>query len=313
MRLHAAKDYVDMAAILRDYPNVKATFNLTPSLLRQLEAIAAGATDLAWEHTLVPAEELTDAQKQFILDRFFDTNRRIVARFPRYQELLDLRDNSDAPLTAYSADDFRDLQLLFNLAWTDPDWLAEEPLASLVEKGEGFSEEDKTLVLDEHLRLVNEVIPLHRELQDAGQIEITTTPFAHPILPLLVNTDLALKALPEATLPNPPFIWGQDAVAQVAVSYTHLDVYKRQLLGRAGRGTLSRHGSNHEGGNSWLPSTFNRTKASLPDVNGRRPSPGACCGFLAYSFSTPSPSFSSTCSCPTATGHWRASSGLSPW
>ena len=190
---------------------------------------------------------MTDAQKQFILDRFFDTNRRIVARFPRYQELLDLRDNSDAPLTAYSADDFRDLQLLFNLAWTDPDWLAEEPLASLVEKGEGFSEEDKTLVLDEHLRLVNEVIPLHRELQDAGQIEITTTPFAHPILPLLVNTDLALKALPEATLPNPPFIWGQDAVAQVElgvayyterfgqpprgmwpVSYTHLDVYKRQ-------------------------------------------------------------------------------------
>ena len=94
--------------------------------------------DRAWEHTLVPAEELTDAQKQFILDRFFDTNRRIVARFPRYQELLDLRDNSDAPLTAYSADDFRDLQLLFNLAWTDPDWLAEEPLASLVEKGEGL-------------------------------------------------------------------------------------------------------------------------------------------------------------------------------
>ena len=121
VRLHAAKDYVDMAAILRDYPNVKATFNLTPSLLRQLEAIAAGATDLAWEHTLVPAEELTDAQKQFILDRFFDTNRRIVARFPRYQELLDLRDNSDEPLSAYSADDFRDLQVLFNLAWTDPD------------------------------------------------------------------------------------------------------------------------------------------------------------------------------------------------
>ena len=239
VRLHAAKDYVDMAAILRDYPDVKATFNLTPSLLRQLEAIGAGATDLAWEHTLVPAEELTDAQKQFILDRFFDTNRRIVARFPRYQELLDLRDNSDDPLSAYSADDFRDLQLLFNLAWTDPDWLAEEPLAALVEKGEGFSEEDKVIVLDEHLRLVNEVIPLHRELQDAGQIEITTTPFAHPILPLLVNSDLALNALPDATLPSPAFTWGQDAVAQVELGVA----FYTERFGQAPRGMWPSEGS----------------------------------------------------------------------
>jgi len=239
VRLHAAKDYVDMAAILRDYPDVKATFNLTPSLLRQLEAIGAGATDLAWELTLVPAEELTDEQKQFILDRFFDTNRRIVARFPRYQELLDRRDNSDNPLTAYSAGDFRDLQVLFNLAWTDPDWLAEEPLAALVEKGEGFSEEDKTVVLDEHLRLVNEVIPLHRELQDAGQFEITTTPFAHPILPLLVNSDLALIALPEATLPSPAFIWGQDAVAQVERGVA----FYTERFGQAPRGMWPSEGS----------------------------------------------------------------------
>ena len=258
VRLHAAKDYVDMAAILRDYPDVKATFNLTPSLLRQLEAISAGATDLAWEHTLVPAEELTDAQKQFILDRFFDTNRRIVARFPRYQELLDLRDNSDEPLSAYSADDFRDLQVLFNLAWTDPDWLAEAPLAALVEKGEGFSEEDKTTVLDEHLRLVTEVIPLHRALQDAGQIEVTTTPFAHPILPLLINSDLALNALPEATLPSPPFIWGQDAVAQVERGVA----YYTERFGQAPRGMWPSEGSVAEemvsmvaaGGIQWMAS-----------------------------------------------------------
>ncbi len=243
VRLHAAKDYVDMAAMLRDYPDVKVTFNLTPSLLRQLEAIGAGATDLAWEHTIIPAEELTNEQKQFILDRFFDTNRRIVARFPRYQELLDLRDNSDDPLAAYSADDFRDLQLLFNLAWTDPDWLAEEPLAALVEKGQGFSEEDKGIVLAEHLRLVNEVIPLHRELQDAGQIEITTTPYAHPILPLLVDTDLALIALPDLTLPTAPFRFGQDAVAQVQLG---VDFYTERF-GQAPRGMWPSEGSVAEG------------------------------------------------------------------
>ena len=215
VRLHAAKDYVDMAAILQQYPDVKATFNLTPSLIRQIDDLAAGATDVYWDYTNIPAEELTDAQKQFILDRFFDTNRKIIARFPRYQELLDKRDGSDTALTDFTAGDYRDLQLLFNLAWTDPDWLAEEPLAALVDQGEGFTEEDKAVVLAEHLRLVNEVIPIHREMQESGQIEVTMTPFAHPILPLLVNSDLALKAMPDATLPSPAFVWGQDAVAQV--------------------------------------------------------------------------------------------------
>ena len=215
VRLHAAKDYVDMAAILQQYPDVRATFNLTPSLIRQLDELNAGATDLYWQHTIIPAEELTDDQKHFILDRFFDTNRKIVARFPRYQELLNQRDGSETPLDEFTADDFRDLQLLFNLAWTDPDWLAEEPLAALVEQGEGFAEEDKQIVLNEHIRLMGEVIPIHRELQDDGQIEVTMTPFAHPILPLLISTDLALVATPDMELPNPAFIFGQDAVAQV--------------------------------------------------------------------------------------------------
>ena len=215
VRLHAAKDYVDMAAILQEYPDIKATFNLTPSLIRQLDDLSAGATDLYWQHTIIPADELTDEQKQFILDHFFDTNRKVIARFPRYQELLDLRDGSANPLADFTTDDYRDLQLLFNLAWTDPDWLAEGPPAALVEQGEGFSEADKQVVLDEHLRLIDEVVPIHREMQDSGQIEVTMTPFAHPILPLLVDTDLALRATPDITLPNQPFRWGQDATAQI--------------------------------------------------------------------------------------------------
>ena len=239
VRVHAAKDYVDMAAILQEYPDIKATFNLTPSLIRQLDDISAGATDLYWQYTLIPAEELTDGQKQFILDRFFDTNRKIIARFPRYQALLELRDGSDDPLGDFAADDYRDLQLLFNLAWTDPDWLAEEPLAALVEQGEGYSEEDKQVVLDEHLRLVNEVIPIHRQMQDDGQIEVTMTPFAHPILPLLVSTDLALVATPDIVLPSAPFRWGQDAVAQVERGVQ----YYEDHFGRPPRGMWPSEGS----------------------------------------------------------------------
>ena len=220
VRVHAAKDYYDMAAILKDYPEIHTTFNLTPSLIRQLDDFAAGATDQYWEMTMVPADELTAEQKRFILRRFFDINSTIIERFPRYVELQAMRagagdEEIEAALESWTAQDFRDLQVLFNLAWTDPSFLAEEPLTTLVEKGQDFSEEDKGTVLDEHLRILKNVIPLHREMQEDGQIEVTMTPFAHPILPLLVDSNLASVAMPSAELPVPAFRYGEDASAQV--------------------------------------------------------------------------------------------------
>lgn len=220
VRLHAAKDYYDMAAMLKQYPNVHVTFNLTPSLIRQLDDIAAGAKDQYWVHTEIPASQLTEDQKRFILRYFFDINPKIIARFPRYVELQAQRPADEEALKAaiaggWSEQDFRDLQVLFNLGWTDPDFLAQAPLQALVAKARGFSEEDKAIVLNEHLRILKEVIPLHKELQEAGQIEVTMTPFAHPILPLLMDTNLAKTAMPAATLPAPPFRFGADAIAQV--------------------------------------------------------------------------------------------------
>jgi alpha-amylase/alpha-mannosidase (GH57 family) len=211
VRLHAAKDYLDMAATLAAYPTVRATFNLTPSLLMQIEALAAGAKDLYQTMTEVVAAELSAEEKAFLRERFFDTNPRIIARFPRYQQLADSRSQSDQ----WQADDWRDLQVLFNLAWTDPDWLAEPPLADLVARGSGYTESDKLIVLQRHLEILKEVIPAHRALQDAGQIEITTTPYAHPILPLLVSFQLARVAAPELALPSQSMIAGQDAQAHV--------------------------------------------------------------------------------------------------
>jgi alpha-amylase/alpha-mannosidase (GH57 family) len=211
VRVHATKDYVDMAAILKDYPDIRATFNLTPSLIRQLDDLEAGAKDLYWITAEVPSDQLTSEQKQFLLDRFFDTNRKVIARFPRYQELLEMRDNEEE----FTSQDYLDLQVLFNLAWVDPDWLSGEPLAGLVAKGSNFSEEDKNILFTEHEQLIAQVIPVHKELQDTGQIEVTMTPFAHPILPLLFNTDLALVALPNLELPSLGFKYVQDAAAQI--------------------------------------------------------------------------------------------------
>jgi len=219
VRLHAAKDYVDMVKMLEEFPEVHATFNLTPSLIKQLDDLAAGKRDLPWEMTLVPASELTAEEKTYLLLRFFDTNGKIIARFPRYEELMDKRGGtSDAQISAalevWSDQDFLDLQVLFNLAWTDPDFLAAEPLAGLVSRGSNFTETDKQTVLDVHMELVKQVVTAHAEMQAAGQIEVTTTPYAHPILPLLIDTDLAKIAVPDLVLPT-RFSYGRDAVEQL--------------------------------------------------------------------------------------------------
>ncbi|MBN1267579.1 MAG: hypothetical protein JXA25_18955 [Anaerolineales bacterium] len=267
VRVHASKDYVDMAAILQEYPAVHATFNLTPSLIRQLDDYADGARDSYWVHAEIPADDLTDEQKQFLLDRFFDINPSIIAHFPRYAVLAAKR-GEDA-LRVWTAADFRDLQVFFNLAWTDPDWLAQEPLASLVAKGEGFSEEDKAVLFAEHLRLIQEVIPLHTAMQQSGQIEITLTPFAHPILPLLVDSDLARVALPDADLPT-RFVYGQDAVAQLDLG---IELYLEHF-NQAPRGMWPAEGSVAEqvvsmisrAGIQWIATDEDVLAGSLPEV-----------------------------------------------
>ena len=210
VRVHAANDYVDMAVMLEQYPDIHATFNLTPSLIRQLDDLAAGARDRYWLMTEIPADQLTAEEKTYIRDRFFDTNPKVIARFPRYQEIADDRENSEG----WDAGTWRDLQVLFNLAWTDPDWLAQQSLHALVDKGRDFSDDDKAIILGEHQRLVEETILVHQTLQEWGQIEVTMTPYAHPILPLLIDTNLARISMPKADLPS-RFSFPRDAVAQV--------------------------------------------------------------------------------------------------
>ncbi len=235
VRVHATKDYYDMAAMVADYDGLNVTFNLTPVLLLQLEDILDGARDLYWVKTEIPADQLGDEDKDFILARFFDINPRIIDRFPRYRELRDLRDAG----TEYTTEDWRDLQLLWNLGWTDPRFLAEEPLAGLVAKGRDFTEEDKATVLGVHLEIVGKVVDVHTRLWDEGVIEVTTTPLAHPILPLIGDTDQALFGDPSAIMPSNRFREVNDAVDQVTRG---LDEAER-LLGRRPSGMWPGEGS----------------------------------------------------------------------
>ncbi len=224
VRAHATKDYLDMAEKVAEFEDVHVTFNYTPSLIRQLNDLSTGAKDKYWVLGEKPVSELTDAEKQFMLERFFDANwANIIARFPRYQALLDKRGGAEdesiqTALDSFTDQDYLDLQVWFNLAWFDPDYLSVEPLVTLVDKGEGFDETDKEILFAEILKIVQEVIPYHKQLQESGQIEVTTTPYAHPILPLIYDNQLALVGNPSAEMPTWAFSYPQDAVAHLEQS-----------------------------------------------------------------------------------------------
>jgi len=224
VRAHATKDYLDMAQKVAEYEDVHVTFNFTPSLIRQLNDIANGAKDIYWVLGEKPVSELTSEEKRFILERFFDVDwDNIISRYPRFQELLDKRGGTDeasidAAMESFTNQDYLDLKIWFNLAWFDPVFLSEEPLLGLVEKGEGFVESDKEVLFTKVLEVVQDVITYHKQLQDSGQIEVTTTPYAHPIPPLIYNNQLSLVGNPSAKMPGIPFAYPQDAQEHLVLS-----------------------------------------------------------------------------------------------
>ena len=224
VRLHAAKDYYRMAALLEDYPRIRQTFNLTPSLLTQLEDYLQGAEDY-YLRAAKPVKDLTGGEKHFLLQHYFDIHwERVIALWPRYRQLLDKQGRRREPETAaealalFTGQDYLDLQVWFNLTWIDPQVRAEdEELSRLQSKGENFTEEDKRLVLAKQREIMTKVIPVHRELAARGQIEIITTPFYHPIMPLIIDSRSALRASPGLALPE-SYSYPEDAAKQVVMA-----------------------------------------------------------------------------------------------
>lgn len=283
VRLHATKDYYDTAAILDDYPQIKMNFNLVPSLLAQLAEYSQGiARDKYLELTLKPAADLNDEDKSFILHNFFMANwDTMVYPYPRYRQLLEKRGRNIIPEELkriqgyFKPNDMRDLQVWFNLSWMDPYWRKKDELVgSLYQKGRDFTEEEKQLLIKKQLEICGSIVGKYRQLQDNGQIEVTTTPFYHPILPLLCDTNNARGAVPEIILPQKRFQHREDAKIQIekAVEY-----YKRNF-GRPPRGMWPSEGSVSEeiiplisdAGIKWIASDEAILFHTNPEYNGSR-------------------------------------------
>lgn len=223
VRLHAIKAYYDMAYLLDQFPQVQATFNFTPSLLLQLQESASGTTrDLFYEHAARPAEDLTLPERAFIVRHFFSANWATMVRpFPRYHELLvkrgtDVRGvNLERVARQFSTQELLDLQVWHNLAWFGYGMAHRHPhLAELRRKNRHFTEQDKQDVLQLEQIAMQEIVPLYRRLADRQQIELSTSSFYHPILPLIMDTDCARRARPDLPLPS-RFRAAEDAQAQI--------------------------------------------------------------------------------------------------
>jgi alpha-amylase/alpha-mannosidase (GH57 family) len=211
VRLHATKAYYDMACMIERFPSIKATFNFTPSLLIQLQELSSGsAGDLFLHYAQRPAGELTPSERAFIIRHFFAANWSTMVRpFPRYHELLvkrglDVRQQPLDRLAAqFTAQELLDIQVWHNLTWFGYGMMDRYPrLGELRAKDRGFTEEEKQEVLALQHQAVGEIIPFYRRLAETGRIELTTSPFYHPILPLLIDTEFARRSRPEALLPS---------------------------------------------------------------------------------------------------------------
>jgi alpha-amylase/alpha-mannosidase (GH57 family) len=189
VRLHGTKDYLDLVLLLERYPKLHQTVNLVPSLILQLEDYVAG------------------------LERFFDANRyRLIEPHPRYAELYEQRQEKGQSwcLQNWQDQDYSDLLAWHNLAWIDPLFWDDSEIAQWLQQGRGFSLSDRQRIYSKQRQILSRILPQHRQMQESGQIEISTTPYTHPILPLLADTDVGRIAVPQMILPQYRFQWRED-------------------------------------------------------------------------------------------------------
>src|SRR5437868_6746629 len=221
VRLHALKDYYGLVKLLDEFPNVHQTFNLVPSLITQIQDYVSGtANDPFLQVAATPAKDLTSEERRFALQYLFQANPvHMIGRYPRYRELWErFRGSGSSPEPAekyFQAQDFTDLQVLSQIAWFDEFFLQDPEVAALIQKGRNYSLDDQRFVILHQRELLAKVLPAHAEAAQRGFIEISTSPFYHPILPLICDTNMGAVSTPGLPLPPHRFRHPEDAREQL--------------------------------------------------------------------------------------------------
>lgn len=224
-RLHGIKDYLDMPLILEDFPNIKQTFNLVPSLLEQLEDYANnGAVDEQLRLTEKDSDAYTEADKASILAESFHCNLdRQIKVHPTYFHLWQKRDRFLRSgtkiaqiLEEFTAQEYADMTAWLNLAWFDPYWVEKNPeIAAFINQGCNFTIKQRKRIIEIEREILRQTIPVYKRLMKQGNIEVTTSPYYHPILPLLIDTNAARLADPYTSLPHKIYLHRDDARIQL--------------------------------------------------------------------------------------------------
>ncbi len=247
VRLHAAKGYLDMIDLVTAQPDLRVNFNFSPVLVRQVLELVNNEVQDDWENlSRKPAANLDEQERRHLLENFFKINWDTLIRpMPRYEELLAKRGASytlaklDAISRTFSEADLRDLQTLYNLQWCGFSAVRRFPvLAELKAKGRDFTEKEKTTVLDIHRQILGLVLGEYRAAAERGQIELTTTPYFHPIMPLVYDTHIARRCQPHSPLPS-SFSAPEDVRAQLRLAQEQHE----RVFGRRARGLWPSEGS----------------------------------------------------------------------
>jgi len=220
--LHAMKDYTDMAEIIARIPGARAVINYVPSLTAQIEDYArhiqdylAGNADALNDPLLcllAAKRDFNEHERAFLLTACFRLNHeRNLHRYPAYSRLWHLAEHArQHDATRYLGQSFfSDLVTWYHLAW-----LAETvrqhhfTARRLIEQGAGFTHQDRIELLTLIGQLLHDIPARHRALRDQGKIELTTTPYAHPIIPLLLDFHAARETIADAAIPAEPYPGG---------------------------------------------------------------------------------------------------------
>ncbi len=211
VRLHAVKDYYGFARLFSNF-SLKANFNFSGVLLSQIYDYAVNnAGDDYLELSKIPARDLSGRQKKFIIERFFTVNpRQMIEPYRRYRQLYSKYLNRD--FKSFSPQDIFDLQVYFNLVWFHGLTIKQDKnLRAIIKKGRDFNSSDKEYIFAKQYEVIKKIIPLYSSLARAGRIEISITPYYHPILPLVCDTDI-VKEFSYLKVPAARFSYPQEAV-----------------------------------------------------------------------------------------------------
>jgi len=245
--LHAIKDYYDMPWYLDKFSHIKATFNLVPSLLIQLEAYEDEHINDKFLKTMRQDVETLDfAQRVYLIEYLFFSNvQKMIKPMPHYYDLYHKKEqlgSYDVMAEKFTNTELLDLEVLFLLAWCGNYLRTSNALVKrLIAKEQGYSQEEKLALLKELSLFIKEIIPYYKKLMDDGKIMVSTTPFNHPISPLLFDIKNGKYANTYTTLPNVDTdqSFREDAMVQIESAFT----YYEKCFGRAPVGFWPAEGS----------------------------------------------------------------------